>query len=656
MRYETNYLEFAVKAKISRGGGFRGIAEYALGDAKDAELLAGNVTGRNPRALSKEFAVSRQLRPDIARPVWHTSLALPAGEHLADDRWQAVIHDYLDGMGFDRDKHQFFAVRHNDTDHDHVHVITSRVGLDGSVWHGKWEARKAIDLTQVLEERHGLSRTPGYRVKDEKGLTAGEINMAIRTGGAPPKKVLQGLIEEAAEGNPTAAQFAESLVMAGVEVWANIAKNTGKLNGFSFGFEGHSFKGSQLGPKFSWTNKKGLQAQGVSYEQNRDREQLERLSGATAGQRADSDDIRIAVDAGNDQRSVKPISEPDRQPVEGVYIPADQPDPEQARPTPGHDRETVVGNSESGGDGYANPDIPSFEQGERSGRGSLGEYAERGVESLRRASEGIIGSSSGDQRSDGEAIRRGTAGAPVGSQRAESPEQAIDRIDAAFWETIGAAGNQRPGSREGKPEGENPERSSGTPVVASGGPGGGRVDVRKYADQLGILADRHTITPERAREAIDTQIANNPAPARPDGRKASTGRLLRWFKSTKAKLAQFIEKARDYFNDAAVMSAGRGGWSPEEVRSAGFSGDLLGRAEALQAEKAEQAKRHQERQTEEAEKTIEQLRQQQEAKAAEATERARVLEQAKRIEKPEESDTWFFDDEDDDEPSGPSLG
>jgi hypothetical protein len=131
---------------------------------------------------------------------------------------------------------------------------------------------------------------------------------------------------------------------------------------------------------------------------------------------------------------------------------------------------------------------------------------------------------------------------------------------------------------------------------------------------------------------------------------------LRWFKSTKAKLAQFIEKARDYFNDAAVMSAGRGGWSPEEVRSAGFSGDLLGRAEALQAEKAEQAKRHQERQTEEAEKTIEQLRQQQEAKAAEATERARVLEQAKRIEKPEESDTWFFDDEDDDEPSGPSLG
>jgi hypothetical protein len=167
------------------------------------------------------------------------------------------------------------------------------------------------------------------------------------------------------------------------------------------------------------------------------------------------------------------------------------------------------------------------------------------------------------------------------------------------------------------------------------------------------LADRHTITPERAREAIDAQIDRNPAPARPAGRKAPTGRLSRWFSSTKAKLTKFIEKAWDYFNDAAVMSAGKGGWSPEEVRSAGMSGNLLDRTEAILAADA-----------------ADQTRQQQEVQAAEIV---RAAGQAERLadevweeeklratlpeKQPEQNldiDLGLF--EDDDEPSGPGLG
>lgn len=650
MPCETNFWEFVVKAKVSRGGGFRGIAKYVLGDGKNAEFVAGNVTGTTPRALSSEFAVSRQLRPDVTRPVWHTSLALPAGERLAGDQWQAVVNDYMDGMGLDREKHQFFAVRHQDTNHDHVHVIVSRIGLDGSVWHGKWEARKAIDLTQVLEERHGLTRTPGYRQKDEKSLTKGEIEMAVRTGEAPPKKVLQELIKMAAQGNPTVVQFAEKLVMAGVEVRANLA-STGTLNGFSFGLDGHSFKGSQLGKKFGW---KALKAQGVSYEQDRDREQLERFSGATAGQPEDpddSDDIRIAVDAGHDQRPVEPVSELDGQSIEGEFIPADPGDTEQARPAPGYDWAEVVGDAGSGSDRHAQPDIPSDEPGERGSRGSVGADAAGSVEGLQRAGGRTVRAGSDGQRSDGEAVGRSPAGAGARSERTERPEQTVERIDAAHRKAVEELKSQRSRGSEGKPEGENSERSGRSSVVASGGLGGDRVDVRKYVDYVWILADRHTITPDRARQAIDKQIAQHPAPQRPAGRKAPTGRLSRWFSSTRAKLSKFVEKARDYFNNAAVMSAGKGGWSVEEVRSAGLSGSILDRAEQLQAEQDAEAVRQQ----------------QQEAQAAEAArdaERARMLEQAERLkkmaeghqrppERPQETDIRFFDDED--EPQGPGF-
>lgn len=621
-----------MKAKISRGGGFRGIAEYALGDEKDAEFVAGNVDGRTPRELSAEFALTRRLRPKTPRPVWHCSLSLPEGEHLDSDKWEAVVHDFLDGMLFDRDNHQFFAVRHSDTNHDHVHIIVSRIGLDAGLWHGKWEARKAIDLTQKLEMLHGLTRTPGYRQKDEKSLTKGEIEQAVRTEQAPPKKVLQALIKKAAEGQPTVVQFAEKLVMAGVEVRANLA-STGRLNGFSFGLDGYSFKGSQLGKKFGW---KALEKQGVSYEQDRDREQLKRLSGATAGQPEDSNDIRVAVDAGHNQRPVEPVSEPDGQPVEGEFIPADQRDTEQARPAPGYDRAEVVGDAGSGGDRHAHPDIPSDEQSERGYRGSVVTDTAGSVESLRRAGGRTVRAGADDQRSDGEAVGRSPAGASERGKKPERPEQTIERVDTAFRETLEAAGSERPGGREGKPEGKGPKRPSRPTVVAGGGSGGNRVDVGKYADYLGILADRHTITSERACQAIDSQIAQHPAPQRPAGRKAPTGRLSRWFNSTKSKLAKFVEKARDYFNDAAARSAGQAGWSAEEARSAGMSGDLLNRAEALQTKL-----------------DAEKARQQQEAQDVENAERLKKMADARQ--KLEEPDIRFFDDEDDG-PVGPSFG
>ncbi len=622
-----------MKAKISRGGGFRGIAEYALGGKKGGEFVAGNVDGQTPRELSAEFGLTRRLRPKTPRPVWHCSLSLPKGERLDSERWEAVVHDFLDGMLFDRDNHQFFAVRHTDTDYDHVHIIVSRIGLDAALWHGKWEARRAIDLTQKLEMQHGLTRTPGYSKKDEKSLTKGEIEMAVRTEQAPPKKVLQELIKTAAQGNPTVVQFAEKLVMAGVEVRANLA-STGTLSGFSFGLDGYSFKGSQLGKKFGW---KALEKQGVSYEQGRDREQLERFSGATAGQPEDSDDIRIAVDAGHDQRPVEPVSEPDRQPVEGEFISADQRDTEQARPAPGYDWAEVVGDAGSGGDRHAKPDIPSDEPGERGGRGSVGADAAGGIEGLQRAGGRTVRTGADGQRSDGEAVGRSPAGAGARGKKPERPEQTIERVDTAFRETLEAAGSERPGGREGKP-------ASGPTVVAGGNHGGARIDISQYVDNLSILVDRHTITPEKARQAIDNQIAAKPAPQRPAGKKAPTGRLSRWFSSTKTKLAKFIDKARDYFNDAAVRSAEKGGWSINEVKSAGMSGPLLKQAEAT---------------------LVKQARQQQEAQAVEAAraaEKARMLEQAERLkrmaearqkppDKPQEPDIH----EDDDGLQGPGL-
>lgn len=275
-----------MKAKVSRGGGFRGALNYVfdLGKeathTKNAERVGGNMAGSDPRELSREFSAVRQLRPDIGKPVWHCSLSLPPGERLSAEKWEAVAADFMQRMGFDQTNTPWVAVRHQDTDKDHIHIVASRVGLDGKVWLGQWEARRAIEATQELEHTHGLTLTPGLgdARAERRKLTDKEINMAVRTGEEPPRQRLQRLLDEAVKDKPTAPELAERLQAAGVSVRANLA-STGRMNGFSFEVAGVPFKGSDLGKGYTWA---GLQKAGVTYDEATDRAGLGRFKSAIA--------------------------------------------------------------------------------------------------------------------------------------------------------------------------------------------------------------------------------------------------------------------------------------------------------------------------------------------------------------------------------------
>lgn len=304
-----------MKPRVGRGRGAAGLTRYLLDEGpkstglKKPEIVGGTLSGTTSRTLTRELSAIRELRPDIKKHLWHCSLALPAGERLSSEKWAEVVKDFMQVMEF-TDEHAYVVIRHNDTEHDHVHIAASRIGLDRSVWHGKWEVPKAIEAAQFLEKRHGLTITKGLYddegLRDEadrsvKSLTPAEINRAVRTGEEPPRQKLQALVSAAAKGQPSVVQFAERLELAGVGVRANVA-STGTLSGFSFEIDGIAFKGSDLGKNFTW---KGLQAQGVTYEQTRDRQGLSRFKPAAvadgrvdpAATAADQPDAARPIDA-----------------------------------------------------------------------------------------------------------------------------------------------------------------------------------------------------------------------------------------------------------------------------------------------------------------------------------------------------------------------
>lgn len=270
-----------MKAKVSRGSGFRGALSYLFDEGKKAagnknpEVVGGNLSGRTSWELSKEFGITRALRPDVKKPVWHASLSLPVGEKLTSEGWNDISKAFLKEMGF-TERTPFTVIRHHDTNYDHIHILLSRIDLDAKLWHGQWEARTAINATQKLEKDFGLRLTPGLGSAraERKKLTDKEINKAVRTGEAAPKQVIQDAIDILlGDGQITALEFAEGLEIADIGVRANVA-STGRMNGFSFEYGGVHFKASQLGKAYSWKN---LQQRGVTYEQDRDSANLERF-------------------------------------------------------------------------------------------------------------------------------------------------------------------------------------------------------------------------------------------------------------------------------------------------------------------------------------------------------------------------------------------
>lgn len=240
-----------MKAKIKRGDNFSGVISYIL-SSPGAELICSHLSNS-----AFDLKSTAAIRPDIKKPVWHASLALPEGETISHEKWEKIIRDFMERMGFDS-SYPFMAYIHKNTSHQHVHIVASRVSVSGSVFYGQFEAKKAIEITQQLEKDYGLIRTKGLEEKpSKKSLKKSEIEAALRTGEKPKRLVIQNCIDNIINelgDHLNMESFSKALYLSGIEVV--YAENAGGIYGVSFKLDGVTFKGSQLGKRYSWASLK----------------------------------------------------------------------------------------------------------------------------------------------------------------------------------------------------------------------------------------------------------------------------------------------------------------------------------------------------------------------------------------------------------------
>ncbi|RNT19735.1 relaxase [Klebsiella aerogenes] len=246
--------------KIKRGKQFAGVVLYSLKSGSHHKIMpyiiGGNMTGSTAAELISEFEGTRLLRPDVAKPVWHNSLRLPKGETLSVRQWAAFADDYMTRMGF-TDTHLRCYIMHDDSDGQHIHIIANRINVvGGKLYLGKNENLISTRIISELEKVHKLTQTTpatSSRRQEKRKPSRNELMMAERTTTPCPRSTLQSLIDNALTGRPDLLTFIYLLEKEGVSCKPNIA-STGKMNGFSFQYQGIAFKASQLGKKYGWSS------------------------------------------------------------------------------------------------------------------------------------------------------------------------------------------------------------------------------------------------------------------------------------------------------------------------------------------------------------------------------------------------------------------
>lgn len=229
---------------------------YVMKREKSPELVGGNLSAKAPNAMIGEFGLFASLNTRCKKPVAHLSFSLSQGEHLDAGQWADLAERVAADYGFE----QYTAIRHHDTDCEHIHLIGNRIKLDGKAVATSNDRHRMRSLCQQAEKDFSLTKTalrsPRIRVnKDELERSERFYRQGKTQHPVPPKLMLSEQVKATASLSKDRTDFADRCKQQGISVrWRKT--DDGRPCGVSFGETGSDilFSGSSLGIPLSRLN------------------------------------------------------------------------------------------------------------------------------------------------------------------------------------------------------------------------------------------------------------------------------------------------------------------------------------------------------------------------------------------------------------------
>ena len=242
---------------------------------KRAELLDSSFASTDSRMIQQELRLTRSLKPNLSRYVYHTSLNFSIEDELDNNKLLSIAHDYLKESGYTNNQYMIF--RHHDAPHPHIHLLVNRISFDGTVISDSNNFKRSEDIIRKLEGKYNLKPVQSSKETLLKAAKIGEIEQTLRTGKPSDKLILQNkLINILNQGNLSIKELIEKGERQGIHFLFNQA-TTGKISGITYFHNGFKIKGQALGNRFKWAE---LIKQ-INYEQIRDSKAISEANSRT---------------------------------------------------------------------------------------------------------------------------------------------------------------------------------------------------------------------------------------------------------------------------------------------------------------------------------------------------------------------------------------
>lgn len=271
-------------AKNYKHASFWGTLAYVLNEKKNPVTIATNMMGTTLAQLAAQLRVTCDLNPNVQRTCSHIILSLPDrdgySERLEDKQYAEISKRYLQAMGFVGEgahECQWLVVRHDDANNAHIHIVASRVRMDGTAVKDSWDWWKSQVTIRKLEQEYGLeilscsNSQVAAAVKKQHGIETGyttrrapSIRQKHHTSNQKSlSQEFAQIIDDLVVTSPTVSQFIQRLEREhGITV---LPKFSGDrfVEGFSYSKDGWQIAGYSIGSNYTFPK---LIQRGLSFD------------------------------------------------------------------------------------------------------------------------------------------------------------------------------------------------------------------------------------------------------------------------------------------------------------------------------------------------------------------------------------------------------
>ena len=254
-------------AKISRPHRVGSTVRYLVsprdhaGRPREIVSVVASTIGRAPDTAVKFLNQVAKLRPRLKRHLYHAVISVPqTHRELSQNDWAAIGRSWCAGMGIEN----YMIVLHD----AHIHILGSRIRLDGTVAPDKNDYRRSELLLRKIEAEFNLARTTSSHLVDKarrsshwRARSMRELH-AVEKDGHSNKDFIRAAIDEALAKEPDETSMRASLAEAGIDM--TIDQTADGAPYVLFGFHGRQYGPRSLGQGYSLTSlmEKGLQLSG----------------------------------------------------------------------------------------------------------------------------------------------------------------------------------------------------------------------------------------------------------------------------------------------------------------------------------------------------------------------------------------------------------